>query len=68
MECGILTYMIKAYFFPSIKTIATLLAGALLSAALYQGWYYWQVLRWVDNIRIQQAIEQAVKQGQPKAP
>ncbi len=57
--------MIRAYFIPSVKTIGTLLAGAILSALLYEGYYYLQVLRWVDAIRINQAIQQAAQQQAP---
>jgi hypothetical protein len=56
--------MIKAYFIPTAKTIVTFMLGVVLSWCLYEGWYYWQVLRWVDNIRITQAIQQAAAQGQ----
>ncbi len=57
--------MIKAYLVPSLKTIIATLVGALLTAVLYEGYYYLQVLRWVDAIRINQAIQQAAQQQAP---
>jgi hypothetical protein len=42
--------------------IAYLLAGAVLAYALYDGYYYYQVLRWVDGVRIQTILQQQAQQ------
>ncbi len=49
------------------RDLVVLVIGAVGSFGLYEGWYYYEVLRWVDNIRIAQAIQQAQQQAQKQA-
>ena len=52
------------------KTILTV-AGTLLAGWIaLNGWYYLQVLRWVDQIRINDALKQAAQaqKAPPPAP
>lgn len=56
--------MLKNFTRYAIQTVA----AAILAILLYNGWYYWQVLKWVDGVRIQQALQQVAAQQTPKAP
>lgn len=52
--------------FKNLKRDIVVFALALGSfCILYEGYYYLQVLRWVDAIRIQSAIAEASKHAPP---
>jgi hypothetical protein len=59
--------MIKAYLVPSLKTLGTLVAGAVLAVVLWNGYYYWQLAKWVDSKRTYEIIQQANQQQQRAA-